>query len=140
MSMKEFWGKCGDHIIVFLTILFAIGASFFAGRISVLEKGKLPINIRSDAGSLIIEKLKDSGESDIADDGVDGVVHTNTGIDTIDTVETPRYGMFVASKNSDIYHLWTCSSVDRIKDDNKIWFDTKEEAEETGRGMARDCQ
>ncbi|TRZ78284.1 hypothetical protein D4R87_01075 [bacterium] len=137
MSIKEFWEKYGDQIVVFLTVLLAIGASFFAGRMSILENGKLPVDIRLGAGSLIVEKLQESAESDNVSDNL---VYANTESGIENTTEMPRYGMFIASKNSDIYHLWTCSSVDRIKDDNKIWFDTKEEAEETGREMANDCR
>ncbi len=135
--MKELWGKWGDHVVVFLTVLLAIGASFFAGRMSIAENGKLPINIRSGAGSLIMEKIQESQNSD---SNFNNSVYASAENDVATTVNTPRYGMFVASKNSDIYHIWTCSSVDRIKDDNKIWFDTREEAEETGRVMAGDCK
>lgn len=135
--MKEFWGKYGDHVVVFLTVLLAIGASFFAGRMSILENGKLPVDIRLGAGNLIIEKLQENSENNNVSDNL---VYANTESETENVAEMPRYGMFVASKNSDIYHLWTCPSVDRIKDDNKIWFDTREEAEETGRTMAGDCK
>jgi len=130
--MKEFWGKYGDHAVVFLTILLAIGASFFAGRMSILENGKLPIDIRLGAGNLIVEKLRKNSENNDVSESSESEIKNKT--------DMPRYGMFVASKNSDIYHLWTCPSVGRIKDDNKIWFDTKEEAEETGRTMAGDCE
>ena len=40
--------------------------------------------------------------------------------------------MFVASKNSKIYHLPSCQYVQRIKEENKIWFKSVEEAGERG--------
>jgi len=43
-----------------------------------------------------------------------------------------KTGMFVASKNSKIYHLSNCNYVKRIKDENKIWFGSAEEARERG--------
>lgn len=43
-----------------------------------------------------------------------------------------KTGMFVASKNSKVYHLPDCQYVKRIKDANKIWFKSAEEAEEKG--------
>ena len=43
-----------------------------------------------------------------------------------------KTGMFVASKNSKIYHLPDCQYVKRIKDENKIWFKSAEEAKEKG--------
>jgi hypothetical protein len=43
-----------------------------------------------------------------------------------------KTGMFVASKNSKIYHSPDCKYVKRIKDENKIWFKSVEEAREKG--------
>ncbi len=43
-----------------------------------------------------------------------------------------KTGMFVASKNSKIYHLPDCQYVKRIKDENKIWFKSAKEARERG--------
>ncbi len=40
--------------------------------------------------------------------------------------------MFVASKNSKIYHLPDCKYVKRIKEENKIWFKSAKEAKEKG--------
>ena len=43
-----------------------------------------------------------------------------------------KTGMFVASKNSKIYHLPSCPYVKRIKEENKIWFKSAREAREKG--------
>ena len=40
---------------------------------------------------------------------------------------------FVASVNSDVYHVSSCFYVDRIKESNRIWFTSAEEAEASGR-------
>lgn len=40
---------------------------------------------------------------------------------------------YVASKNSDVFHESDCSYVSKIKESNKIWFDTIEEAQASGR-------
>ena len=37
-----------------------------------------------------------------------------------------------ASKNSNLFHDPSCSSVGRIKDTNKIWFNNQEEAAAAG--------
>ncbi|MDF1498273.1 MAG: hypothetical protein P1P85_02880 [Patescibacteria group bacterium] len=41
-------------------------------------------------------------------------------------------GSFVASKNSKIYHKVDCAIVKRIKDENKIFFNSMKEAEDRG--------
>ena len=43
-----------------------------------------------------------------------------------------KTGMFVASKNSKVYHSSDCQYAKRIKDENKIWFKSAKEAEEMG--------
>ena len=48
------------------------------------------------------------------------------------TISQNKTGMFVASKNSKIYHLPDCQYVKRIKDENKIFFKSAEEAREKG--------
>lgn len=48
-------------------------------------------------------------------------------------------GTYVASKNGTKYYLPSCGSSKRIKEENRIWFDTKEEAEAAGFGPAANC-
>ena len=47
---------------------------------------------------------------------------------------------FVGSKNGTIYHLSSCSGASRIKEENKIWFSSKEEAEGLGYTPAKNCK
>ncbi len=53
---------------------------------------------------------------------------------------TVEEGAYVASKNGTKYHLPWCGSASRIKDENKVWFDTKEAAEAAGYGPAANCE
>jgi len=47
--------------------------------------------------------------------------------------------MFVGSKNSNVYHRPDCASAKRIKEENKVWFSSVEEAEKKGYRPARSC-
>lgn len=49
-----------------------------------------------------------------------------------DPILQNKTGAFVASKNSKIYHLPDCKYVKRIKEENKIYFKSEEEAREKG--------
>jgi hypothetical protein len=49
-------------------------------------------------------------------------------------------GSLVASKNGTKYHFPWCSGAQRIKDANKIWFSTREEAESAGYTPASNCK
>jgi hypothetical protein len=48
--------------------------------------------------------------------------------------------LYVASKNSDKYHYPWCSGAQRIKEENKVWFSSKEEAEKAGYSPATNCK
>lgn len=45
----------------------------------------------------------------------------------------------LASRNGTTYYYPWCSGVKRIKDENKIWFSTKEDAEKAGLKLAGNC-
>lgn len=47
---------------------------------------------------------------------------------------------YVASKNGTVYHLPWCAGAQRIKDANKVWFASKEEAEAAGYRPASNCK
>ena len=49
-------------------------------------------------------------------------------------------GKYVASKNGTKYYLATCSGAKRIKDENKIWFASVEDAKASGRTPASNCK
>ncbi len=41
--------------------------------------------------------------------------------------------LFAASKNSTLYHTPDCQYVKRIKEENRVWFGSEEEAQATGK-------
>ena len=49
-------------------------------------------------------------------------------------------GAYVASKSGTKYHLPWCGSAKQIKEENKIWFATKEEAEKAGYTPSANCK
>lgn len=51
---------------------------------------------------------------------------------TVVPTTTQGQRTFVASINSDLYHHISCPSVKQIKEENKVWFTTSEEAEKAG--------
>ena len=48
-------------------------------------------------------------------------------------------GAYVASKSGTKYHLPWCGSAKQIKEENKIWFSTKADAEAAGYTPAANC-
>ena len=50
-----------------------------------------------------------------------------------------QQGKFVASKSGSAYHYPWCPSALKIKEENKVWFETREEAEAKGYKPAANC-
>lgn len=48
-------------------------------------------------------------------------------------------GTYVAAKTGSVYYLPTCSGAKRIKEENKVWFQTKADAEAKGYQPAKSC-
>ena len=46
----------------------------------------------------------------------------------------------VASRNGTRYYTPGCSGIGRIKDENRVYFDTPEQAEAAGLSLAQSCQ
>jgi micrococcal nuclease len=56
------------------------------------------------------------------------------------TETTQSQGPFVGSKNSNVYHYPSCPSAQRIKEENKIWFNSVEEAKAAGYRPCKVCK
>ncbi|MBU4536754.1 hypothetical protein KJ603_01790 [Patescibacteria group bacterium] len=112
--------KNNSYFNLILIILIAF-SSFGLGRLSFLEENQSSINV---INQNIIEQNQASIFSSLQSED-----------------STPAStGMYVASKNSDKYHAPWCSGAQRIKEENQIWFQTKEEAEKAGYTPASNCK
>lgn len=102
-----------------LIILVAF-SSYGLGQLSQKEKNNLPISITNKAQ--IYQSLDDSNLKKEV------------------TPPTTITGKYVASKNGTKYHAPWCSGASTIKEENKIWFNSKEEAEVAGYSPAANCK
>ncbi|MCH7529800.1 hypothetical protein IIB50_01650 [Patescibacteria group bacterium] len=100
--------------VYIVTIIVLVGfAGFGLGRLSKVEEVRVPvaiINSQTLTGSAI------------------SAINESTG------------GIFVASKNGTKYHFPWCSGAQRMKESNKIWFSSKEEAIRAGYTPALNCK
>ncbi|MHB8278649.1 MAG: Ada metal-binding domain-containing protein [Candidatus Humimicrobiaceae bacterium] len=55
------------------------------------------------------------------------------------TTTTDNSGPFVGSVNSDVYHYPDCGSAKRIKEENRIWFSSSNEARAAGYRPCKTC-
>ena len=130
MSIKDILYKCKSfaHILerrdIFIALLIVLAsfASFGFGRLSVLQEKKTPIRIEQSAAAMM-------------SDGAAVEMEEQTQEKTLSSG-----GNFVGSKNGTTYHFPWCSGAMRIKDENKVWFVTKEAAEAAGYHPAGNCK
>ncbi len=113
-------GAGGPKKSVFIAIIIVLVAltSFGLGRLSKIRENKTPI---------IIENLS---------------ANIETGFRVAPAAETrfQETGNLVASKKGAKYHYPWCSGAQRIKETNKIWFATIEEAKTAGYTPAKNCK
>lgn len=113
-------------IFIALLIIFASLASFGLGRLSVLQEKKTPIRIEQTAAIMMSNDATDA-------EAIAGDKQT-------EDKTLPLGGNFVGSKNGTTYHFPWCSGAARIKEENKVWFATKEAAEMAGYHPAGNCK
>lgn len=122
MTLSEKFKKIKPYendVIVVLVILFVGLIAFGLGRLSALSERKAPITVENLTGAVLARTDFQLSISDI-----------NSNIEKL----------FVASKNGSKYHYPWCSGAKRMKEENKIWFATKEEAEKAGYAPAANCK
>lgn len=119
---KEKGGLLSTDVYI-VAIIILIGLSGFGlGRLSALEE---------DRPSVYIEGGKSVQAS------VEGVV--GEALSSQEDSESGA-GLLVASKNGSKYHFPWCSGAQRMKEENKIWFDSAEEARKAGYSPAANCK
>ncbi|PIP86819.1 hypothetical protein COV42_02680 [Candidatus Campbellbacteria bacterium CG11_big_fil_rev_8_21_14_0_20_44_21] len=124
MSVKDLVQKIKIKNELFTALIITLVAfvSFGLGRLSKLEEKRPAIKIINSASAV------SSGGA---------VSQENNGVGK---TLLPVGGNYVASKNGSKYHLPWCSGAERIKEENKIWFENKEEAEKAGYTPAGNCK
>ena len=137
MSIHDLYHKIKGEIgldnmtIMYLLVLVGVGiAAFGLGRLSVgtdsNEHKDISITQAASSNSLYKGSSKQSLSSDRDASSKEG----QTGIE----------GNFVASKNGKLYYPSGCKGANRIKEENRVWFSTREDAESLGYTWATSCK
>ena len=104
-------------------VIFLVGMGGFGlGRLSILWQDKAPLGITGSDAVSFFGTTTPAGQAPLP--------HQKT---------PSKAGRFVGSKNGTAYHYPWCAGALKIKEENKIWFQTKEEAEAQGYKPAGNC-
>lgn len=126
--------KVSDGILVLSVCLLGVVA-FGLGRLSVEQV----VNQKPILCQTVTTK------SNVAHEVTASVPHALSGNNETELQQNaPQDGQtskqYVASKNGSVYHLPWCSGAKRIKDENKVWFESKVAAEAAGYRPASNCK
>ena len=123
-KVKEWTGKSKRDLWI-AAIIFLVGMiGFGLGRLSVIWPKPYPLQI--EAGEVFPEKAAIS-------------IPDSTPCEEDAITQSSMQKGFVASKNGAYYHLPWCPGAKKIKESNKIWFTTREDAEKKGYKPASNC-
>ncbi len=111
-----------SELVLLLGVILISIISFAAGRLLAPGQDVRPISIER-----LAPASSNSAFNSIISDDAAQVLAGRTA------------GKFVASKNSTKYHLPDCTGAKRIAEHNKIWFNSREEAESLGYQPASNC-
>lgn len=114
-------------------IILVAFLSFGLGHLSGISEIKPKVSICSEALSGEAPVLGEEGSRETP---VSGIPLRAAAGESVQIEE----GGYVASKNGGKYHLPWCSGAQRIKEENKVWFKTKAEAEAAGYTPAANCK
>ena len=122
VKVKAWFVPKEDELILVITIVLVALIGFGLGRLSVSKENKFPIRIEEPIQEAnIISSVKTPGTTPAGGDA-------------------KKAALLVGSKNGRVYHFPWCSGAQRIKEENKIYFSSKEEAQKAGYRPAANCE
>lgn len=119
-----------EDIILTAVVVFVALIAFGLGRLSAVLERKTPIKIENISANLGEVEPPQGGSTSMASTSTTDLPAGKQGVD----------GLLVASKTGTKYHFPWCSGALRIKEENKVWFKSREEAEKAGYTPAGNCK
>lgn len=121
-----------------LTATLAFGSGLYVARQN--QPSKDPLWIEQLPPEELPGSISSSTKGAVTTSSVAGKESTKTAPPAAAAAALPQSGNYIASKTGSKYYLPTCAAAKRIKDENKRWFATKQEAEAAGYQPAANCK
>jgi len=123
-KIKSFWEGIGkDTTVALIIILTGVGGYFIGIYSKTTEVGVTPVLIKIE-GNIPIQNTPSISSSK-------NTTSTNPGDSSL---------LYVASKNGTKYYPVDCGSVSRINEENKVFFESVEKAENAGYTRTTSCK
>lgn len=117
-----------EHCMLCLILILVGSAGFGLGKLSSVEKASAPSYTKSFTAqkAAVIESQPTKTVRTVAEKNLQAST-------------SPSSQPIVASKNGTRYYFLNCSGAKRIKEENKIYFTTVDEATKAGYTLATNC-
>jgi hypothetical protein len=149
-NTQSSWGGSSAISKLFVPVLLVLVGSgaYGAGRLTKILESRQPVIIRgletaTSTGS-ITSPQANSGQ---ATSTQNTQINSQTGFviqaqnNTQPATSTSvKVGKYLAARGGTVYYLPSCAVSKRILEKNRVWFDTKEEAEKLGYKPAQNCK
>lgn len=135
---KSLWGRIPADMLVLLVLVLASTLAFGLG---ILVGKDLGNGREGDDAGFWIEQLP-AGVVERKGGGPAAALEAGRAVVPLESAPEPaipEVRTYVASKNGTKYYLPTCGTAKRIKEENRVWFATKAEAEASGYAPAANC-
>lgn len=120
--MKNFFVNNTSSILYLISFLLIGIISYRIGSNQKLNNLEANISIIYPNESAIIKETSESKDNN----------------DVISNISSSK--SIIASKSGKVYYTADCSGSNRIKDENKVYFQTKEEAQSVGLTLSKTCK
>lgn len=134
----KFWLKYNDKLVLAAGIILIAAVSFEAGYLKGQQNKGESIVVNKVASAEITSANTDQNQAGESNAKTVSVNSKAASMETAVPTDNQKCA-YVASKNSNKYHLPTCRYAQNIKPENKICFSSKEEAENRGYQGAKCC-
>lgn len=113
-----------SEIILTIAVILIAVIAFESGKISASKSFYKPLEIKDSQAAISHTPLNSQTKSN-----------------PTTTVNYQKSDLWVvASKNSTSYHFLWCSGAKRIKEENRVYFSSEQEAQSKGYTLASNCQ
>lgn len=138
-KIKDFWLEYGEKVILAAGVILVAGISFEAGYLKGQKNQKEPVEVNQAACAPCPEKKYSANGAESADSKTNDAKTASTGENSGKSTAKKQSCAYVASKNSDKYHLASCQWASKIKPENKVCFSSVDEAQKRGLQPAKCC-
>lgn len=117
-------------LIYLFTLIFVSLSSFGLGRLSIGDNTDIHSNQKA---STYIPETEGQSYTNYTKETKKSSAISNTN-------NSSKEGNYLASKNGKLYYTRGCKASNRIKEENRVWFDTASDAEKSGYNASASCK